>query len=80
MFESSILLVHVKSLTHNSSFSFPESEGDDLLIEVQDKKKSVQGKATIPMASLTENPVNMPLGVLPLVKCSLPFWFWEYVI
>ncbi|CAH8363075.1 unnamed protein product [Eruca vesicaria subsp. sativa] len=35
---------------------FPESEGDALLIEVQDKKKSVQGKVTIPMASLTDNP------------------------
>ncbi|XP_010552075.1 PREDICTED: uncharacterized protein LOC104822527 [Tarenaya hassleriana] len=34
---------------------FPESEGDALLIEVQDKKKSVQGKAIIPVSSLTDN-------------------------
>ncbi|KFK31308.1 hypothetical protein AALP_AA6G095900 [Arabis alpina] len=35
---------------------FPESEGDTLLIEVQDKKKSVQGKAEIPITSFTDNP------------------------
>lgn len=52
----------MECFTHNSSFSFPEPEGDALLIEVQDKKKSVQGKVTISVASLTDNPVNMPLG------------------
>ena len=35
------------------------------MIEVQDKKKSVQGKAMISITSLTENPVNTPLVVLP---------------
>ncbi|KAL5865487.1 hypothetical protein ACOSQ3_003001 [Xanthoceras sorbifolium] len=35
---------------------FPETEGDALLVEVQDKKKSVHGRATIPVSSLTENP------------------------
>ncbi|XVF31964.1 hypothetical protein REPUB_Repub17cG0040800 [Reevesia pubescens] len=35
---------------------FPETEGDALLVEVQDKKKSVQGRATIPVSSLSDNP------------------------
>ncbi|KAL1219602.1 hypothetical protein V5N11_009729 [Cardamine amara subsp. amara] len=48
--------VCLQSGTGSYHVFFPESEGDALLIEVQDKKKSVQGKAMIPMASLTENP------------------------
>lgn len=51
--------------THNFSYSFPESEGDTLLIEVQDKKKSVQGKAVIHITSFTDNPVNISFGVHP---------------
>ncbi|KAF4360031.1 uncharacterized protein LOC115699041 isoform X1 [Cannabis sativa] len=35
---------------------FPESQGDALLVEVQDTKKSVLGRATIPISSLTDNP------------------------
>ncbi|KAB2022565.1 hypothetical protein ES319_D07G221400v1 [Gossypium barbadense] len=35
---------------------FPETEGDALLVEVQDKKKLVQGRATIPVSSLSDNP------------------------
>ncbi|KAK9285459.1 hypothetical protein L1049_024652 [Liquidambar formosana] len=35
---------------------FPESQGDALLVEVQDSNKSVQGRATIPISSLTDNP------------------------
>ncbi|CAL1408017.1 unnamed protein product [Linum trigynum] len=35
---------------------FPESEGDALLVEVQDSKQSLQGRATIPISSLNENP------------------------
>ncbi|KAH9793921.1 Portal protein [Citrus sinensis] len=35
---------------------FPECEGDALLVEVQDKKNSVHGRATIPVSSLTDNP------------------------
>ncbi|EOX93622.1 Uncharacterized protein TCM_002512 isoform 1 [Theobroma cacao] len=35
---------------------FPETEADALLVEVQDKKKSVQGRTTIPVSSLTDNP------------------------
>ncbi|KAJ4847075.1 hypothetical protein Tsubulata_040364 [Turnera subulata] len=35
---------------------FPESEGDALLLEVQDSKKSVHGRATIPILSLSDNP------------------------
>ncbi|CAN1288308.1 hypothetical protein LINPERPRIM_LOCUS19876 [Linum perenne] len=34
---------------------FPESEGDALLIEVQDNKKLLEGRATIPISSLNEN-------------------------
>ncbi|KAL6312071.1 hypothetical protein AAG906_027278 [Vitis piasezkii] len=35
---------------------FPESQGDALLLEVQDAKKSVQGRCTIPISSLSDNP------------------------
>ncbi|GLT49920.1 hypothetical protein SLA2020_234460 [Shorea laevis] len=35
---------------------FLETEGDALLVEVQDKKKSVQGHTTIPVSSLIDNP------------------------
>ncbi|PIN16647.1 hypothetical protein CDL12_10693 [Handroanthus impetiginosus] len=35
---------------------FPESQGDALLLEVQDAMKNVQGCATIPISSLTDNP------------------------
>uniref|UniRef100_A0A2N9FJ97 Uncharacterized protein n=1 Tax=Fagus sylvatica TaxID=28930 RepID=A0A2N9FJ97_FAGSY len=35
---------------------FPESQGDALLVEVQDTKKSVQGRTAIPVSSLTDNP------------------------
>ncbi|GAV68420.1 hypothetical protein CFOL_v3_11923 [Cephalotus follicularis] len=36
---------------------FPETEGDALLVEVQDRKtSSVQGRATIPFSSLSDNP------------------------
>ncbi|EOA14637.1 hypothetical protein CARUB_v10027895mg [Capsella rubella] len=48
--------VCLQSGTGSYHVFFPESEGDALLIEVQDKKKSVQGKAMISIASLTENP------------------------
>ncbi|KAK4398224.1 hypothetical protein Sango_1297900 [Sesamum angolense] len=34
---------------------FPESQGDALLLEVQDAMKNVQGCATIPVSSLTDN-------------------------
>ncbi|KAM7262428.1 hypothetical protein ACFE04_000111 [Oxalis oulophora] len=37
-------------------FFFPETEGDALLVEVKDKKKSVQGRATIPVSTLSDNP------------------------
>ncbi|XP_059661311.1 uncharacterized protein LOC132307532 [Cornus florida] len=35
---------------------FPENHGDALLLEVQDIKKTVQGRATILISSLMENP------------------------
>ncbi|CAL5406118.1 unnamed protein product [Camellia sinensis] len=35
---------------------FPENQGDALLLEVQDTKKTIHGRAIIPIASLTENP------------------------
>ncbi|KAL0443731.1 UNVERIFIED_CONTAM: hypothetical protein Slati_2095800 [Sesamum latifolium] len=34
---------------------FPESQGDALLLEVQDAMKNVQGCATVPVSSLTDN-------------------------
>ncbi|CAG7872448.1 unnamed protein product [Brassica rapa] len=48
--------VCLQSGTGSYHVFFPEPEGDALLIEVHDKKKSVQGKVSIPMASLTDNP------------------------
>lgn len=48
--------VCLQSGTGSYHVFFPEPEGDALLIEVQDKKKSVQGKVTISVASLTDNP------------------------
>ncbi|KAK9995441.1 hypothetical protein SO802_020127 [Lithocarpus litseifolius] len=38
---------------------YPESQGDALLVEVQDAKKSVQGRTAIPVSSLTDNPVRI---------------------
>ncbi|KAK7258316.1 hypothetical protein RIF29_23889 [Crotalaria pallida] len=35
---------------------FPESQGDALLLQVQDSKKVVQGQARIPISSLNDNP------------------------
>ncbi|KAF5482667.1 hypothetical protein F2P56_003217 [Juglans regia] len=35
---------------------FPETQGDALLVEVQDTKNSVQGRTTIPVSSLADNP------------------------
>ncbi|CAA3027510.1 Hypothetical predicted protein [Olea europaea subsp. europaea] len=35
---------------------FPESQGDVILLEVQDVKKNVQGQATVPISSMTDNP------------------------
>lgn len=46
-----------KCLIHVSNFSFPEIQGDALLVEVQDTKNSVQGRTTIPVSSLADNPV-----------------------
>ena len=39
-----------KNLTMCMNFSFPENQGDALLLEIH-------GRAIIPIASLTENPV-----------------------
>ncbi|KAL6999813.1 hypothetical protein U1Q18_000969 [Sarracenia purpurea var. burkii] len=38
------------------NFSFPENHGDALLLEVQDTNKAIQGRAVIPIATLTDNP------------------------
>lgn len=43
----------------NLNSSFPESQGDALLLEVQDAMKNSQGCATIPISSLTDNPVSV---------------------
>ncbi|KAJ4980949.1 hypothetical protein NE237_031786 [Protea cynaroides] len=42
--------------TGDSHVFFPESQGDALLIEVEDTNKVIQGQATIQISSLTENP------------------------
>lgn len=39
------------------NFSFPDNQGDALLLEVLDTKKTIKGRAVIPIASLTDNPV-----------------------
>ncbi|XP_028096155.1 uncharacterized protein LOC114296056 isoform X1 [Camellia sinensis] len=57
-------LFHLKSSTEDTHdeqgsaicLSFPENQGDALLLEVQDTKKTIHGRAIIPIASLTENP------------------------
>lgn len=67
-------------------FSFPESQGDALLLEVRDAKKTVQGRATIPISSLTDNPVcnifrfsndesSLMLIILPSHDCNLMWLF-----
>ncbi|KAF7140396.1 hypothetical protein RHSIM_Rhsim06G0182800 [Rhododendron simsii] len=35
---------------------FPDNQGDALLLEVRDTKKTIKGRAVIPIASLTDNP------------------------
>ncbi|XP_042490199.1 uncharacterized protein LOC122070153 isoform X3 [Macadamia integrifolia] len=42
--------------TGDSHVFFPESQGDALLIEVQDMNKVIEGRAKIQVSSLTENP------------------------
>ncbi|CAI9088988.1 OLC1v1023465C1 [Oldenlandia corymbosa var. corymbosa] len=37
---------------------FTDNQGDVVLLEVQDMKKNVQGRAVIPIASLTDNPTE----------------------
>ncbi|KAL3502951.1 hypothetical protein ACH5RR_037400, partial [Cinchona calisaya] len=37
---------------------FPENQGDSILLEVQDVKKNVQGRASIPVSSMTDNPTD----------------------
>lgn len=58
-----------KELALACDFSFPESQGDALLVEVQDSKKAVQGQASIPISSLSDNPVCDPL---PSIDITLP--------
>ncbi|GJU31432.1 hypothetical protein Tco_1175021 [Tanacetum coccineum] len=38
--------------------SFPENQGDALLLEVQGEKRIIQGHAVIPVSSLHDNPVS----------------------
>jgi len=45
-------------------FSFPESQGDALLIEVQDTKHNTRGQAVIPILSIAENFVRSFLFLL----------------
>lgn len=59
-----VLYSHVK-------FSFPESQGDVLLVEIQDTKKAVQGHARIPISSLNDNPVSNNLSHYYLEKLLL---------
>ncbi|MED6106296.1 hypothetical protein PIB30_003706 [Stylosanthes scabra] len=47
---------NVKDLTLACKFSFPENQGDALVVEVQDSKKAVHGQARISISSLSDNP------------------------
>ncbi|KAI3525329.1 hypothetical protein L2E82_51561 [Cichorium intybus] len=42
--------------TGDSHDFFPENQGDALLVEVQGEKRSIQGRAIIPVSSLHDNP------------------------
>ncbi|KAL7597821.1 hypothetical protein Lser_V15G24866 [Lactuca serriola] len=42
--------------TGDSHDFFPENQGDALLVEVQGEKRSIQGRAVIPVSSLHDNP------------------------
>jgi len=46
-----------KDLVLPCNFSFPLSQADALIVEVQDSKKAVHGEARIPISSLSDNPV-----------------------
>lgn len=39
--------------------SFPENQGDALLLEVQGEKRIIQGRAVIPVSSLHDNLVRL---------------------
>lgn len=65
-----------KGLTVTYDFSYPETEGDALMVEVQDKKKSIQGRATIPISSLADNPVIIPpliFSMMSLIEIKAAF-------
>lgn len=47
----------VNNIPFAFNFSFPESQGDALMVEVQDSKGSIEGRTTIPVSSLNDNPV-----------------------
>ncbi|KAL4588055.1 hypothetical protein LXL04_000933 [Taraxacum kok-saghyz] len=38
---------------------FPENQGDVILVEVQEEKRSIQGGAIIPVSSLHDNPISL---------------------
>ncbi|KAF7833299.1 uncharacterized protein G2W53_015632 [Senna tora] len=48
--------VHLRPGSGDYHDFFPESQGDALLVEVQDSKKVVHGQARIPISSLSDNP------------------------
>lgn len=51
-------MLKVEKISHiPCNFSFPDSQVDALMVEVQDTKKSVQGRTTIPISSLTDTTV-----------------------
>ncbi|CAM8899854.1 unnamed protein product [Rhodiola kirilowii] len=52
--QSSVVCLHPG--TGDFHIFFPESQGDALLLEVQDSSKCVQGRATISVSALTDNP------------------------
>uniref|UniRef100_A0A3Q7HGH3 Uncharacterized protein n=1 Tax=Solanum lycopersicum TaxID=4081 RepID=A0A3Q7HGH3_SOLLC len=49
------ILISPYKITHASIFSFPENQGDALLLEVQDMKKSTLGRTSIPVSAVADN-------------------------
>lgn len=58
------ILISPYKITHASIFSFPENQGDALLLEVQDMKKSTLGRTSIPVSAVADNNVCLVLQIV----------------
>lgn len=55
------MLIFPYKITHASECSFPENQGDALLLEVQDMKKNTLGRTSIPVSAMADNNVCLAL-------------------